>query len=147
MRIVSRYGTRGWLQLDVDAEAPLHALHGHLDVHLAHARQQLLSRLFVAAQDERLVLLGEPPESLPHLLLVPLRLGRDREAHDGLREVEARELDRLVLREEQIAGCSLLQLRDRPDVAGFERLRRGVILALELQELADPLLTSSSGIH
>ena len=43
------YGTRG-VQLDVDAEAPLRALERDLHVHLAHAREDLLAGLLIAAQ-------------------------------------------------------------------------------------------------
>ena len=49
LRIVSTYGTRGWLQLDVDAEAALQPLDRDLDVHLREAGEQLLARLLVAA--------------------------------------------------------------------------------------------------
>ena len=118
-------------ELDVDAEAALQPLDGDLDVHLAHAGEELLARLLVAAQVQRRILLGEAAEGSRHLLLVALRLRRDREAHHGLGEGDRRQLDLPFRIEEDVAGHRLLQLRDRADVALAERLRLHVLLALE----------------
>ena len=71
------------MQLDVDAEAPLRALERDLDVHLAHPGEDLLARLLVATQAQRRILLGEATDRGRDLLLVALRLRRDREAHHG----------------------------------------------------------------
>ena len=76
------------MQLDVDAEPALRALERDLDVHLAHPREDLLARLLVAPQPQRRVLFREPADRRCDLLLVALRLGRDREAHDRLGEAE-----------------------------------------------------------
>ena len=49
--------------------------------------------------------------------------------------------DEVVLRvDEHVAGLHVLQLRDRADVAGAERVARLRLLALQQQHLADPLL-------
>src|SRR5439155_15422381 len=73
------------VQLHLDAEAALGALHGDLDVHLAHAGEELLPGLLVAAEAERRVLLAEAAERLRDLVLVALRLRGHREAHHRLR--------------------------------------------------------------
>src|SRR5207237_3698521 len=93
-----------WLvQVDLDVEAVLEPRYGDLDVHLREPREELLARLLVAAQVERRVLLGEAAPRRGHLLLVPLRLGRDREAHHRLRKADLRELERLLRIEKQVA--------------------------------------------
>ena len=50
------------VEVDLDAEAALEPLDRDLDVHLREAGEELLARLLVAAQDERRILLGEPPQ-------------------------------------------------------------------------------------
>ena len=91
------------VQLDVDAEPPLRPLERDLDMHLAHSGEDLLAGLLVASQVQRLILLGETANRGRDLLLVALRLRRDREAHDGLREAEVRNLDRDLLVHEEVA--------------------------------------------
>src|SRR6185369_13248495 len=103
------------MEIDVDAEATMEPVDGHLDVHLREAGEELLSGLVVAPENERRVLFGEPAERGRHLLLVALGLRRDREAHHRLREVERRRLAGVVLLEEEIAGLDVLQLRHRTD--------------------------------
>src|SRR2546430_2392126 len=86
------------------------------------------------------VLFGEAAQARRHLLLVALRLRRDRERHHGLGQAQLGELDLDLPVEQQIAGRDLLQLRDGADVARAERLSILVILALELEQRADALL-------
>ena len=50
------------VEVDLDAEAALEPVDGDLDVHLGHAREELLAGLRVAAQLERRVLLAQPAE-------------------------------------------------------------------------------------
>src|SRR4029079_12061444 len=69
------------VQLDVDTETAAQTVDGHLDVDLAHAREQLVAGLRVAPQDERRVLLGEAAQRRSELLLRALRLRGDRHAH------------------------------------------------------------------
>ena len=136
-RLAVRHARR--VQLDVDAEAALRALEGYLDVHLTHAREDLLARLLVAAQVQRLILLCETPDRGCDLLLVALRLRGDREAHDRLREPEVRHLDLDFLVDEQVARLRLLELGHRADVALAEVERGLVLLPLQLEERAEPL--------
>ncbi len=85
-RLEVRHARR--VEVDLDAEAPLEPVDRDLDVHLREAGEQLLAGLRVAAHLQRRVLLVQAPERGCHLLLVALRLRRDREAHHGLGEVE-----------------------------------------------------------
>ena len=135
------------MQLDVDAEPPLGALERDLDVHLAHAGEDLLAGLLVAAQPQRRILLGEPADRRRHLLLVALRLRRDREAHHRLWEAELGHVDLDLTVEQQVAGLDVLQLGDRADVALAELLDARVLLALELEQRAHPLLRALARVH
>src|SRR5919109_1989194 len=118
-----------------------------LDVNLGESRQELLAGLRIAAEDKRRILLGEPAERGRHLLLVALRLRRDGEAHHRLRKAELGHLDLALGVEQQVARHRLLELRDRADVPGTELRRLLVLLALEREELADPLLRVGAGVH
>ena len=137
----------GLVELHVHAEAPLEPVDRDLDVDLAHPREQLVAGLRVAAQDERRVLLGEPPQRACDLLLVALRLRRHREAHHRLREVELRRLDSFSQSSSRSPVVVLLQLRDRADVAGAELLRLLVILALEHEQLARRAPCAIARVH
>ena len=109
------------VQVDVDAEAALRPLERDLDVHLAHAGEDLLARLRIAAQLERRVLLGEALDRRGDLLLLALDLRRHGEAHHRLGEAEARRLDVDLPVDEEVAGLDVLQLRDGADVTLAER--------------------------
>jgi hypothetical protein len=135
------------VKLDVHAEAPVHALDGDLDVHLAHASEELLAGLLVAPENEGRVLLRQAAERLAHLLLVALGLRRDREVHDGLREAKIGKLDLGVLCEKEIARLRLLELGHGADVAGRERGSLLVLLALERQKLAEAFLAMRASVH
>ena len=135
------------MQLDVDAEAPLRALERDLDVHLAHPGEDLLPGLLVAAETQRRILLREAANRRRDLLLVALRLRRDREAHDRLGEPEVRHLDRDLLVGEQVARLRVLQLRDGAEVALAEVERGMVLLPLHLEERAHALLPLRAEVH
>ncbi len=102
--------------------------------------EKLLAGLWVAAELERRVLLVQAPERLGDLVLVALRLRRDREAHHRLREVELRHLHLALGVGEQVAGLDVLQLRDGTDVAVHERVDLLVVLPLQQHQPAEPLL-------
>ncbi len=128
------------VEIDVDAEAPVEAVDRDLDVDLREASEELLPGLVVAAQDEGRILLGKAPERGRHLLFVALGLRRDREAHHRLREIERGRLGRVVLLDQEVAGHDVLQLRDGADIAGLEGVCGRVLLPLEEENLAEPLL-------
>ena len=109
-------------------------------MHLAHPREQLLAGLGIAAQLERRVLLVQPPERLRDLVLVALRLRRDREAHHRLGEVEPRRRDVALVVGQQVARLDVLQLRHRADVAVDERVGLLVLLPLKQHQPTQPLL-------
>src|ERR687885_84724 len=123
------------MEVDLGTEAAPDALDRDLDMHLAQAREQLLARLRIATDDERRILLREPPERRPDFLLVALRLRSDGEAHNRLGEADLRGLDLALGVEQQVAGRRVLELRDGADVAGAESGLRVVVLPLHRQQL------------
>ncbi len=92
-RIVSRYGTRGWCSSTSTPKRRFSRSTATSTCICESPASELLARLLVAAENEGRILLGQAPERLRHLLLLALRLRRDREAHHRLGEVEARQLD------------------------------------------------------
>ena len=137
-RLLVRHARR--VELDVDVEPRAEPVDRDLDLHLREAREQLLAGLRVAAHDQGRILLEQSAEAGRHLLLVALRLRRDREAHHGLGEVDVRRLDGDLVVDEHVAGDDVLQLRHRAEVADAERLDRLGVLALQQEHLAEPLL-------
>ncbi len=85
------------LEGDLGAEAVLHAVHDHLDVHLREPGDDLLAGLRVAVEVDRRVLLLEAAHRGADLVLVALRLRLDRERHHGAGQAERRERDRRLL--------------------------------------------------
>ena len=128
------------MELDVDVEARAEPVDRDLDLHLREAREELLAGLRIAAHDQGRVLLVEAAEAGCHLLLVALRLRRDREAQHGLGEVDVRRLDRDLVVDEHVAGDDVLELRHRAEVADAERLDGLRVLALQQEHLSEPLL-------
>ena len=136
------------VQVDLDAEAALDALADDLDVHLAHAGDDHLAGLLVALDRHHGVFFGEATKRADDLVFVALALGGDGLRHEGRRELEGRERggDALALCAESIAGEHVLQLGDRPDVAGHQGVDGLLLLAHGLEELADALLVAVSGV-
>ncbi len=118
------------VQLHLDAEPSLRPLDRNLDVDLAHAGEQLLPGLLVAAQPQRRILLTETPKRLRDLVLVALRLRGDGEAHHRVGEPERRRFEIVLGIDEHVAGLHVLQLCDRADVPHAETLAALVLLAL-----------------
>jgi hypothetical protein len=124
----------------LDAEAPLEAVDGHLDVHLREARHDQLAGPFVARKAKRRILLGEAAERLTHLLVVALRarLHRDGDDRRGQRHGIDREVAIGV--GQHVARQHVLQLRDGADVARSQIRHRRVLPPLEREDLPDALL-------
>ena len=137
-RLVVGHVRRG--EVHRDAEAALDAAGHDLDVHLREPRQDQVAGLLVVVQLEGGVLVDHPPQRGVELVLVGLVAGRHGEAHQRRGEVDRRELDRGLPGDEHIAGHDLLELGDCTDVARADLLDRHVLLALEREELAHPLL-------
>ena len=108
----------------LDGELALHAVDEHLEVQLAHARDDGLAGLLVGADAERRVLVGQRLERLAELVLVALRLRLDGDVDHRLRELHALEDDRVVAVAQRVAGGRVLEAEAGDDVAGH-RPRRG----------------------
>src|SRR5215831_7483329 len=126
----------------LDLELAPHPVDQHLEVQLAHARDDRLPGLLVGPDLEGRVLLGEPLNGGAQLLLVTLRLRLDRHVDDGRREGHGLQDHRVCLGAQRVAGGGVLQAHHRDDLP---RDRGRALLALvrvHLVDLADPLLAA-----
>ena len=103
------------------------------------ATQQLLAGRRPLDPRRRL-LLEHPLEGRAHLVEVGLRLRLDRDRQGRLGEVERRQDERLLARRERVAGLGRGELGDRADLARLELADRLLVLAVQQEELADPLV-------
>ena len=124
---------------DRGAELALEPLDDDGDVRLAHRPQDLLAGVGPLEPDRRL-LLEHPLERRAHLVEVGLGLRLDGDDERRRRELERRQGQRLLLRRQRVAGLGHGQLGDRADLAGLELADRLLLLAVEQQQLADPLV-------
>ena len=127
------------VQEDVDVEAVLELGDGDLDVELAVAGEQVLVALGVAPGVEGEVLVHQPVQGVADLLLVPLRLRLDGERHRRLGDADPAEHDRHVLGAQGVAGDGDLELGDAADVAGDQARHVRPLLALDGDQVAEPL--------
>ena len=91
-------------------------------------------------RDGRL-LLEHPRQGRPHLVEVALALtGSMATSSDGAGNSSGGRRSGLLLGRERVAGLGDGELRDRADLAGLELADRLLLLAVEQQQLADPLV-------
>src|SRR5438034_332446 len=109
-------------QVHVHVVLALHALHDHLDVEAAHARDEELLRLGVVMVVDGRVLLGDARQRLRDLGLVPAPLGLDRQRDGRPGEDDPRQLEGLRLVAERVARQRLLELLGNADLAGAGRV-------------------------
>ena len=86
------------------------------------------------------LLLEHPGQGRAHLVEVALALGLDGDHQRRLREGERRQRQRLLARAERVAGGGHGQLGDGADLARLELADGLLLLAVEEQQLADPLV-------
>ena len=92
---------------------------------MCHLKVGSSSAIFVSSADE--------------LLLVAARLGRDGQAVHRRRERQRLEVDAVqrVVVVQHVVGVDLLDLRDRADVAGDDLVGLLVLLALQVEDVAE----------
>ncbi len=126
----------------LDLELTLHTVDQHLEVQLAHTRDDGLAGLFVGVDLEGRVLLGQPLNRGAQTLLVTLRLRLDRDADDRGREVHGLQDDRVLLVAQRLTGGGLLETHDGDDVAGAHRVDLFTLVRVHAVDLADALLAA-----
>ena len=122
-----------------DLELAHHAVDEHVEVELAHARDEGLSRLLVVVDAEGGVLFGEPLQGHGQLVLVSLGLGLDGDLDDGLREDHRLEDHGVVDIAEGVAGVGLLEADRGGDVAGSDLVDLLARVGVELDDATDAL--------
>ena len=123
----------------LDGELALHAVDQHLEVQLAHARDDGLAGLLVGADAERRVLVGQRLERLAELVLVALRLRLDGDVDDRLRELHALEDDRVAAVAQRVAGGRVLEAEPGHDVAGHGHVEVLALVGVHQQDAAEAL--------
>ena len=112
---------------------------------LAEGDQELLAGRRPLDRRGRL-LLEHPLEGRTHLVEVRLGLGLDGHRQGRLGEGHLGQDERPLLRGQRVAGLGHGQLGDRADLAGLELAGRLLLLAVEQQQLADPLVLAPVGV-
>ena len=128
------------LEQHFDAEAPLQLRDRDLDVHLALAGEQQLVRLRIAVVLDRRIFFLETMHRRADLVFVAAALRLDRVRQHGLGERDLRERGACGLVGERVVGLGVFQFRHRADVAGLELRHVGRRLALQRDQVAQPLL-------
>ena len=108
------------VQVDFDAELPLHLLRGDFDVRFAHAGDDRFAGGLVAVHVERRIFFGDTVQRRAELVDVCFAFRCDGDVERRLRKLQRRQRQRVLLRAECVAGDGLRELRDGADVAGDE---------------------------
>ena len=130
-----------------DLELAHHAVDEHVEVQLAHARDEGLARLRVGLDAEGRVLLGEALEGDRQLVLVGLRLGLDLDLDDRLGEGHRLEHDRVIGIGQRVAGEGVLEADGRGDVARVDLVDLLAVVGVHLEDAADALLLALDGVE
>ena len=120
-------------------ELALEPLDDDRGVGLAHRAQDLFADGRTLKADGRF-LFEHAGQGRAHLVEVALRDGLDRDHQRRHRELERWQRQRRRLGRQRVAGLGDRQLRDRPDLAGLQLADRFLFLAVQQQQLADPLV-------
>mmetsp|Transcript_13376 Transcript_13376/g.27623 ORF Transcript_13376/g.27623 Transcript_13376/m.27623 type:complete len:447 (+) Transcript_13376:96-1436(+) len=139
-------GDLGGADVGLDVELALHAVDDDLEVKLAHALDDGLPGLLVAAEPEGRVLASEADEGVGHLLLIGLGLGLDCDLDDRLGEFHLLKDDGVLALAEGLSGGGVLESHERDDVAGDGRLDLGPVVGVHLKHAADALVLLLDGV-
>ena len=113
---------------------------------LAHAGDDGLAGLFVGANTERRVFVGQALERLAQLVRVVLGLGLDGDVDDGLGEDHPLENDRVVAIAERVAGGGVLETEAGHDVASHGYVEVFTLVRVHEQDAAEALLALLGGV-
>jgi hypothetical protein len=133
-------GDLGLAHVGVHPELTQHAVDQHLEMELAHARDDGLPRLLVRTDAEGRVLLAEREEGLGELVLVDLRLGLHGHVDHGLGELKLLEHDGTGRVAQGVTGRSVLETDHGHDVAGEDGVLVQAIVGVHLEDAPHPLL-------
>src|SRR5215211_1733343 len=133
----------------VNPELPQEPVDDDLQVQLAHARDDGLPGLLVAAHGEGRVLLGETLERHGEFLLVGLRLGLDGLPDDGLGEDHLLQHDLLGVlgRDERIARPRIGEPDGGNELAGIHLVALLTAVGVKLQKPPHALAPTLGGVH
>jgi hypothetical protein len=130
----------GQLQRHVHAEAALQLGHGHFEVQLPLAGNQLLVRSWIAVCPDRRVFFLQAMKGGADLLFIRTALRLECVRHERLGERDRGEHDVARLVRQRVAGLGLLEFRNRTEIARVKLLDTLLRLALHREQVADTLL-------
>ena len=131
---------------DRGPELALEPLDDDRGVGLAHRPQDLLAGRATARAGRSAPPRASAGSAGPILSRSPLRCGSMATISDGAGKSSGGRTQRLLLRRQRVAGLGHGQLGDRADLAGLELADRLLLLAVEQQQLADPLVLAAGRV-
>ncbi len=140
-------GHGGLADVGGDLELAHHAVDEHVEVQLAHARDEGLAGLGVGLDPEGRVLLREPLERDAELVLVGLRLGLDLDLDDRLREGHRLEDDGVLGIGQRVTREGVLEADRRGDVARVDLVDLLAVVRVHLDDAPDALLLALRGVE
>ena len=144
-RIVSLYGHLRDVGRDGRAELALEPLEDDRGVRLAHRPEHLLAGRGPLQPDGR-VLLQQAGSAGPILSRSCFETGSIATTSDGAGNSSGDKRSGFSFAPQRVAGLGHGQLGDRPDLAGLQLADRLLFLAVEQQQLADPLVLVAGGV-
>src|SRR5579883_2052306 len=139
-------GDLGLADVRLNPELPEEAIHDHLQVQLAHARDDRLPGLGVSSDAEGRILFSQTGQSDPHFILIGLGLGFNSLGDNRLWEANGLQEDRMVRVAQGIAGEGVLESDDRADVARADMIDLLALVRVHAQETADALALPFRGV-
>ena len=139
-------GHLGRFQFDLDAVLALQLFHHHFDVELAGTRNENLVGLLVAVHLQGRIFLVEAVERRHDLFFVAARLESQGERDGRVELGQFRQQRRRLFVAQRVAGMRLLQLGDADDLARQRRRGLFLFLALEAEQLPEPLPAFARGV-
>ncbi len=140
-------GDLGGSHIGLDLEFAFHALHQHIQMQFAHARNDGLVGLLVGFDLECGILLGQFLQSETHLFLVALGLGLDGDGDDRSRELDGfEEHDGVVGADERVAGADVFEPDHRANVASRNLLDLFAIVGMHLHDAADAVFGAGGSV-
>src|SRR5262249_25412290 len=131
----------------VDVELPLEAVDNDLQVELAHAGDEGLAGLLVAADTEGRILLRKALQAGAELVLVGLRLRFHGDGDHRVGEGHRLELDRGRVRGERVTRGGVLEADGRGDLTGADRVALFPVICVHLQDATDALGPTRRRVH
>ena len=140
-------GHLGSAHVGLHLELAEQTVHDDLQVQLAHAGDDGLTRFLVGIGAEGGILLSKLGQGKTHLLLAGLGLGLNGHADHGLGELHGFQNDGVLFVAKGIAGGGILQAHHSSNVAGIDRFQILTVVGVHLQQTTHTLALALGGVE